>query len=141
MKRPSFSDAFIRDRILAPGALEGLDDQAAAIFKVMVNTGARPSEIAALRRDRIILTGDVPHIQIRPDDRQLKSRRAARDIPLCGVSLEAMRAFPAGFDRYAQNSASLSGVVNSFLRSRGLTETRADDGKETTMYSMRHNVK
>lgn len=45
-QRPPFSDTWIRDKILAPAALDGLNDQAAAIIRLMVNTGARPSELA-----------------------------------------------------------------------------------------------
>ena len=103
----------------------------------MVNTGARPSEIAALRPERIILHGAVPHIQIRADDRQVKTMRAIRDIPLTGVSLDAMHEFPGGFPRYKESSASLSATVNSFLRANSLMEDR-DDGR-TTMYSLRHS--
>ncbi|QCO54530.1 hypothetical protein EOK75_01035 [Pseudorhodobacter turbinis] len=46
--RPPFSRDWIMEKLLAPGALDGLNDQARAIFLVMVNTGARPSELAAL---------------------------------------------------------------------------------------------
>lgn len=58
---------------------------------------------------------------------------AERKIPVLGTSLDALRAFPEGFDRYRTNSASLSAAVNKFLKENGLKET---DGH--TMYGLRH---
>ena len=46
--RPPFSDDWIRDRLLAPGALDGLNPEARAIMLGMVNTGYRPGEAAGL---------------------------------------------------------------------------------------------
>lgn len=99
---------------------------------VMVNTGCRPSEIAALTPDTIHLKDNVPHISIEPVGRQLKSRRARRRIALTGVSLEAMRGFPNGFPRY-RHKAGLSGAANKFLRENGLLES-----DRHSLYSLRH---
>ncbi|MDO5371769.1 tyrosine recombinase XerC [Paracoccus sp. (in: a-proteobacteria)] len=96
-QRPPFSTDWIRDRLLAKGALDGLNSEARAILLAMINTGARPSEIANLTADQIRLESNVPHISIEPKGWQLKSAYAKRVIPLCGVSLEAMRAHPDGF--------------------------------------------
>ena len=38
--RPPFSNAWIQNRLLAPGALDGLKPEAQAIILIMVNTGA-----------------------------------------------------------------------------------------------------
>jgi len=132
-KRPPFSATWIRDKLLAPGALDGLNEEAKAIFLVMVNTGCRPSEIAALTPGAIHLKDNVPHISIEPIGRQLKSRRARRKIALTGVSLEAMRQFPGGFPRYRESSAALSATVNKFLRENGLLES-----DRHSLYSLRH---
>ena len=132
-KRPPFSADWIRDKVLAPGALDGLNDQARAILLAMVNTGARPSELAALTPECIRLDAAVPHISIEAVGRQLKSKNARRVIPLVGVSLEAMRSFPEGFDRYRGSSAGLSATVNKFLRGNGLLET-----DQHTLYGLRH---
>lgn len=132
-KRPPFSKEWIRDKLLAAGALDGLNDQARAIVLAMVNTGARPSELAALTPECIRLDDPVPHISIQPVGRQLKSKNARRVIPLVGVSLEALRAFPEGFPRYRGSSAGLSATVNKFLRSNRLLET---DGH--SLYGLRH---
>lgn len=131
--RPPFSATWIKDKFLAPGALAGLNDQARAIMLAMVNTGARPSELAALTSECIRLDCDVPHISIEPIGRQLKSGNARRVIPLLGVSLDAVRAFPDGFERYRGSSATLSGTINKYLRDNGLLET----GKHS-LYGLRH---
>ena len=133
-KRPPFSTSWIKDRLLAPGALDGLNDEARAILLTMVNTGCRPSEIACLTAGQIHLGDAVPHISIEPIGRQLKSARARRKIALVGVSFEAMKAFPGGFPRYAKSSASLSATVNKFLRQNGLLET-----DRHVLYSLRHS--
>ena len=134
-ERMPFSDAWIRDRLLAPGALSGLNDEARAILLGMINTGYRPSEAAGLTADRIRLDADVPHIVIAPDaTRQIKNRTSRREIPLTGVSLEAFRAFPEGFAHYRAKPASLSATVNKYLRAHGLMES-----DRHVMYSLRHS--
>lgn len=132
-QRPAFSAEWISDKLLRPGALDGLNGEARAILLGMVNTGYRPSEGAALTEDLIRLDANVPHIRIAPVGRQLKSHNAERVIPLCGVSLEAFRAYKAGFPRYADNPA-LSDTVNKFLRENGLLETA-----DHSLYSLRHS--
>jgi integrase len=131
--RPPFSPEWIKTRLLAPGALSGLNDEARGLLLGMVNTGYRPSEGAGLTARTIRLDAAVPHIAIEPEGRQLKSVYAKRVIPLTGVSLEAFRAFPDGFPRYRQSSAGLSATVNKYLKANGLLETPAH-----SFYSLRH---
>lgn len=133
-QRPPFSDSWIRDKIMCEGALDGLNVEARCILLAMINTGARPSELAALTADQIKLDSNVPHISIEAIDRQLKSANARRVIPLCGVSLEAMRKFPQGFPRYRSSPASLSATVNKYLRENGLLET-----PRHSLYGLRHS--
>ncbi|SLN77692.1 tyrosine-type recombinase/integrase [Roseisalinus antarcticus] len=133
-QRPPFSKGWIKDRLLADGALDGLNPDARGIVRAMVNTGARPSELAGLTADQIHLDGDVPHISIEPVGRQLKTRNARRVIPLCGVSLDAMKAAQRGFPRYLTNSSGLSATVNKYLRSNGLLETMGH-----SLYGLRHS--
>ena len=132
-QRPPCSVKWIKDKLLAPGALAGLNTEARCIVLGMVNTGYRPSEGAALTAAQIRLDHKVPHISIEPVGRQLKSAYARRIIPLAGVSLEAFRECPKGFPRYADNP-SLSATVNKFLRSNGLMET-----PDHVLYSLRHS--
>lgn len=131
--RPPFSTAWIKEKILAPGALDGLNPEARAILLGMVNTGYRPSEGAQLGAAQIRLVGPVPHISIEPVKRALKTKHSKRIIPLVGVSLEAFKAFPNGFPRYADNP-SLSATVNKFLREHALLQS--DDH---SFYSLRHS--
>ncbi len=131
--RPPFSPEWIRSRLLAPGALSGLNDEARGLLLGMVNTGYRPSEGAGLTAKTIRLDAAVPHVAIEPEGRQLKSAYAKRVIPLTGISLEAFRAFPDGFPRYRESSAGLSATVNKYLKANGLLETPAH-----SFYSLRH---
>lgn len=130
--RPPFSVAWIKDKLLASGALDGLNLEARCILLGMVNTGYRPSEGACLTAAQIRLDHKVPHISIEPVGRQLKSAYARRIIPLAGVSLEAFRQCPDGFPRYADNPA-LSATVNKYLRENQLMESPGH-----SLYSLRH---
>jgi integrase len=131
--RLPFSDEWIRTKILAPGAMDGLNLEARCILLGMINTGYRPSEGAELRAEDIRLDTDVPHISIHGRHRKLKTRHSERMIPLTGISLEAFRACPGGFPRY-QDSASLTAVVNRYLRENGLRET-----EKHSFYGLRHS--
>lgn len=133
-QRPPFSDTWIKEKFLVPGVLASLNHEARCILLAMINTGARPSELAALTRAQIRLEVSVPHISIEPVGRQLKSANARRVIPLCGTSLEAMRSSPEGFSRYSDSSASLSATVNKYLRNNHLIET-----PRHTLYGLRHS--
>lgn len=130
--RPPFSTEWIRTRLLAPGALSGLNTEARCVLLGMINTGYRPSEGAALLAHHIRLEATVPHIVITDEGRQVKTRNAKRTIPLAGVSLEAMRTCAGGFPRY-RNKPGLSATINAFLRENGLMETKAH-----VLYSLRH---
>lgn len=132
--RPPFSVEWIRTKILKPGALDGLNTDARIIVLGMVNTGYRPSEGAGLPPSAVNLEGAVPFISIAPTEtRKLKNANSKRTIPLTGISLDAFREKPGGFDRYADSSATLSATINKFMRENGLLET-----PEHTMYSLRH---
>lgn len=93
--RPPFGRDWIKDKLLAPGALDGLNVDARLILLGMVNTGYRPSEGAGLMADDIRLADPVPHILIRRNEnRALKTAHSKRAIPLLGVSLDAFRQAP-----------------------------------------------
>ena len=133
-ERPPFSDEWLRSKILAPRALDRLNPEARAILHIMVNTGCRPSEVAALAAPTIHLDGSVPHISIEPHGRALKSRNARRKLALTGISLTAATEFPEGFPRYRNSSAGLSATVNKYLKTHGLLESPAH-----VLYSLRHS--
>jgi integrase len=134
-ERVPFSDGWIREKLLAEGALAGINDEARAILVGMINTGYRPSEAAGLTAGRIRLDHEVPHLVIASDEtRQIKNKTSRREIPLTGVSLEVFRAFPSGFPHYREKPANLSATVNKYLRENGLMESESH-----VMYSLRHS--
>ena len=132
-QRLAFSPKWVRDEILAPGAFDGLNAEAVAIVMIIVETGARPSEICNAVPANIRLKEKVPYIHIAGAGRVLKTRHSVRDIPLVGVALDAFRRFPNGFERYRDKGATLSATVNKYMRENGLLET-----PEHTLYGLRH---
>lgn len=138
-RRPPFPTDWIRDRILAPGALATMNKEARGIILAMVETGMRPSEIANITPECIVLDHPVPHVIVQarsdPDDpRETKTAASERKIPLVGVSLAAFRAHPQGFPRYRNRESSLSATINKRLREHGLLPT-----DKHVLYSLRHS--
>jgi len=132
---PAFENDWIENQILAPGVLDDLNLEARCIVLALVETGCRPSEIANLKPEHIVLDHVVPHLKIRPQqNRQLKSKSAKRDVPLLGVSLEAMKQFPNGFPRYREKTDSLSATLGKYFKTRNLLPTA-----DHRIYSFRHS--
>lgn len=125
-------DDWIKDKILAPGALDGMNSQALGILLVMINTGARPSEIASLTAAQIHLRAETPHISIEPVGRELKTPNALRKIPIVGCSLIGLTMNPEGFPRYA-NKAGVTDAINKYLR-----ENKLFPSPDHTLYGLRH---
>lgn len=129
-QRRAFTAKWIREKILAAGALDGLNIEARTIVLMCVNTGARPSEIAGLMRKHVHTEGPLPYLKITPEGRQLENAASARTIPLVGCSLDALKAWlpmaPKGrdelFPRYFGKDA-ISAAANEFLSENGLLET------------------
>lgn len=67
VKRASFSNEWVRSRILVPGLFEGLRLELRVIIYLLIETGARLSELVNLRPEDIRLNAKVPHIAIRPE--------------------------------------------------------------------------
>ena len=130
-----FSDIWVRERILSPGILEGLNREGALLCMALIETGCRPSELANIRPENIRLDAEVPHIRIRATkDRKLKSGASVRDIPLVGVALEAMKRAPKGFPHYRDRSYLLSASLLKAFKSRGLMPSN-----QHRIYSFRHS--
>lgn len=137
-KRPPFSTEWLVTRIMAPGALDALNEEARGCVLLSIETGLRPSEVANLDEHTILAGAPVPHVSVAPrsdpdDPRQVKTRAAIRQVPLVGVSLAVARAWPSGFPRYRNREYSLSATVNKHLRTHGLLPTPAHK-----FYSIRH---
>ena len=129
-----FPTDFVRQKLLAPGALASLNEEARDVIFVMTETGMRPSEIVNLTFETIALKAPVPHVMVRPDGRRMKTDQSRRDIPLVGVALAAAKRRPDGFPRYRDKANSLSATVNKFLDEHGLRPT-----DRHTLYSLRHS--
>ncbi|MGE0768285.1 MAG: DUF6538 domain-containing protein [Hyphomicrobiaceae bacterium] len=134
--RTPYEAEFVRARILPDRELVTLNDEARAIVLLVATTGARPSEIAALTPARIRLDHAIPHVEIAPESRQLKSRHSARRIPLVGLALATLRRFEEGFPRYRDAPDTFSATANKALGTAGLKPTPAH-----TVYSLRHTFK
>ncbi|WP_054312874.1 tyrosine-type recombinase/integrase [Mesorhizobium sp. 1M-11] len=132
-QRAAFTAEFVQREVLAEGALDGLNDEARDLVYLIADTGMRLSEAANLTEETIRLDHEVPHVQVRPNGRRLKTDHSARDIPLVGCALEAIKLHPNGFPRYRDKAASLSALVNKALTNKKLLPT-----PKHSLYSLRH---
>ena len=136
-KEPTpYDSKFVQDRLLADGALDGLNEDARHIIYVIADTGLRPSEVVNLNKKTIHLNAKIPYVSVLPDGRRLKTDDSLREIPLVGVALAALKMRPEGFPRYRDNSSTFSATANKFLLENGLRPT-----EDHTVYSLRHSFK
>lgn len=132
-KVPPFEDDWVRSKVLQPGLFADLNDELRLMIYILIETGARTSEICNLRPENIHLECDVPYIAIRPKGRELKTHTSRRDLPLVGVALEAMRHAPQGFPRYQDKGELVSANLMKAFRQRDLFPT-----PDHVIYSFRH---
>lgn len=132
-QRAAFKAEFVQTRILAPGVLDDLNDEARDLILLIADTGLRLSEGANLLPQSIFLDAPVPHVKIEANGRQLKTAQSKREIPLVGTALVAMKRNPGGFPRYLDKADSLSALVNKYLGARKLLPT-----PDHSFYSLRH---
>ncbi|WP_057464083.1 tyrosine-type recombinase/integrase [Pseudovibrio sp. POLY-S9] len=140
-ERPPFSRDWIETKLLAPDAFGATNEEAVLIFKILINTGLRPSEVIGAKLEHFKITHNVPHISIeeyRAEGfmRKLKTKWSAREVPLVGVSLEAARRLVAlgGVQKYYLKSDQWSALINKELDKHKLRET-----EQHTAYSLRHS--
>lgn len=130
-----FTNSFVRERIMQPSIFEGLNREAVLLSYALIETGCRPSELANIQPENIRLDDEVPHIRIRSSaNRALKSAASVRDIPLVGVSLEAMKCAPNGFPHYRDRGYLLSQTLLKAFKNRDLMPTT-----NHRIYSFRHS--
>jgi len=137
--RPPLAVDWITGKIMRKGALATLNEEARGIVLALIETGARPSEIANLEPGAIRISDDVPHLAIEPrldpdDPREIKTASSERLIPLVGVALEVFKRHPAGFPRYRNRENELSATLNKYFRGNKLFPTPAHK-----IYSIRHS--
>ncbi len=134
-KRASFSDDWVRTRIMAPELFDGIRLELRVLIYLLIETGARLSELVNLRAEDIRLNAKVPHITIRPEqNRELKTEDSRRDIPLVGIAEIAMRACPEGFPYYYDKSTLVSANLMKAFRQRKLLPS-----SDHVIYSLRHS--
>lgn len=117
---------WIREKWLAPGALDKLNPEARDILLISVETGCRQSEIHDLPADAIVLDSKIPHLRLAFEGgnykREIKNTASVRLVPLVGVALAAAQRHPGGFPRY-RGKSSYSAAINKFLRENSLMPT------------------
>ena len=132
---PPFESEWLQKTILKPGILRGIPGNGEMLILALIETGCRPGEIANLLSEDIHLDAEVPYLSIRPKaKREIKTRSSIREIPLVGVSLEAMKHAPNGFPHYLDKPDLLSANMMKNFRSRGLFPTA-----DHKIYSFRHS--
>jgi integrase len=136
VQRTAYPIDFVQDKILAEGALMGLNEEGRRAIFLIADTGLRLSEAVNLTERTIFLEGNIPYVRVEPDGRRVKSQDSIREVPLVGTALAAMKLQPKGFPRYADKGASLSAYLNGYLLDKGLRPTR-----KHTVYSLRHTFK
>lgn len=133
--RPPFERDFVEKRMLAPGALDGLNLDARVALLVCMETGMGAEEVSSLRPETIHLKATVPYIEIvSREGAEQKTSYRPRQIPLVGVALLAMKQRPRGIERYYDKNASLSAVVNKYL-----AENKLLPSDRHSLYSFRHS--
>lgn len=109
--------------ILAPGALDSMNQELADLIRVLAETGCRQSEVTDIPARSIFLDADIPHIWIRhetgSDAREVKNKITPRKMPLLGAALDAMKRHPNGFPRYRARGT-FSAAANKQLKALGL---------------------
>lgn len=132
---PHFENEWVERKMLNPVVFRGLNMEAILLVYALIETGCRPSELANLPPENIFLKEKVPFIRIgNQSNIQLKSKASVRDIPLVGISLEAMKLAPDGFERYRDKGNLLSASLMKAFRSRSLFPT-----ENHRIYSFRHS--
>jgi integrase len=140
-KRKAFKTDWVLKNIWPAGSLDGINEEAYDLTIVLIETGARPSEICGLNKKTIFLDANIPFIRIKPDRQELKTKASERDIPLVGRALEVMRKYPEGFSRYYLQPGNYGGLINYHLKLLQ-PEVKVEEGdKYQTVYCIRHLFK
>ncbi len=130
-----FDDKGVQEKILRVGLLDDLRVELKVMIYVLIDKGARMSEICNLMPEDIRLDENVPYIAIQSrQNRELKTPDSEREIPLVGVALEAMKLCPNGFEHYRDKGELVSANLMKAFRIRDLLPT-----PNHVIYSLRHS--
>lgn len=147
--RESFTETELRT--IAEACLR-LRDDIRHLIAMQMDTGARLGEIVGLRSADVVLTGEIPHIHIRPLEslgRTLKTANSVRKVPLVGMALwGAERALEGSsgaawlFPRYASDGAVkatyASNTINKWLREALRMEKTSHSFRHAMRDRLRH---
>lgn len=149
-----YPPGWLEQRFLQGEALAGLNHEARCVLFACMETGLRISECVNLLPAHILIDQPIPSILITDirdgdDRREIKTRGSRREVPIVGVSLEAFRAYPEGWQDWRDRENNLGTAIGKFLRENGLIPTgprdpRIPDGdqlKIRPMHSLRHSWK
>ena len=107
------------EALVQPGAMSHMNEELKDLVLVLLETGCRQAEITDISPENIKLDDEIPHVVLCRQSgeyaRELKNRASARDVPLVGVALMAMRRHPNGFPRY-RGKGTFSASANKSLR-------------------------
>ena len=121
------------------------DDDLRWLIALISDTGMRLGEAIGLLKKDIVLTTDIPHINLKPYPwRRLKTSGSERLIPLVGTSLWAARrivnqqsyslfAFPRYCSQDRHNTNSASAALNKWLKPHV--------PKDCVIHSFRHSMR
>lgn len=135
-KRLPFRVEQICDNFLRPGAFQHMNREARLALYMLIETGARLSEIVTLQPEDFRLDDEFPHVLVfEREGRGVKTSNSNRIIPLVGVSLEAAKLAAAGggFPHYRVRRKGLSATLGKFCRENNFFETGQ------SVYSLRHS--
>lgn len=120
-------------RLLVSSCLESPNDSR-LILLLCVLTGARLSEVAGLRRQDVVLEGEVPHLHfVEYNERTLKTKNSTRSVPLVPIASNALKThldshaedvvFPNYNNGNEVNGTGASSVIAGAIRRLGISKT------------------
>lgn len=123
--------------------VENNNTELALIWRLLERTGCRLAEVTGLRREDVVVTGDLPHLRIvSHSTRRIKTNSSIRDVPLVGDSLAAAKEalkqggdIEAVFARYSNGGRGANAASALLMRRvRQVTEN-----PKVSVHSLRHS--
>lgn len=113
------------------------------LWRLLVGTGCRVSEVAGLRLADAQLEGPTPHIRVRwNEDRGVKTKTSIRSVPLCGDAFAAVKEAvaaagkgPALFPRYGGPTGGTNASAALMKHINAVTAN-----PKHVAHSLRHNM-
>ena len=114
------------------------------VIGLLINTGARLSEVAGLELSNIHVNTTIPHMQVIPlDSRGLKNSNSERLVPLVGLSLDIAKLIletAQPHQKYAFPRWVEDGELKNGTASQSVNQVLKKLQPETTTHSFRHTL-